>query len=439
MTDVQPFRGLRYARGLIGDVSSVICPPYDVVSPEEQASYQRSSPYNAIRLELPEEIHAAQENKYIRAARDLQSWLDSGVLIRDAAPAFYVFQHRFSHQGVTRRRWGLTLRMRLARQGAGALPHETVIEERISDRLQLLRHCQLNSSPVMGMVRPGTGDLTGLLDGLSLGAPDAAAVDREGVTHSMWLVDDQRAAGDIRSFCRDKRVYIADGHHRYETAVAYQQERQTGSGVQTGQEAHNFVMVTLIGAEDPGLLALPTHRLVRLDGVGLSGLRDSLEKLFHMSYAETSGENRGGSLTSWLAGLGEKGQKGVAIGVYGLDGKRLCVLVPRDASKLAGLMPAEKSREWQRLDVSILHWIVLRNLLGIDAPQKESERLEYTRDELEAMAKVDSGKYHLAFFMNPIPISSVLAVADAGDRMPPKSTYFYPKLPTGLVMNPLWD
>jgi uncharacterized protein (DUF1015 family) len=441
VTDVRPFRGLRYDSGLIGDISSVICPPYDVVSPEDQLSYHRASPYNAIRLELGEESASdtSADNKYVRAARDLQSWLDNGALTREDAPAFYVYQHLFSHEGVAGERWGLTARMRLEEQGAGALPHESVMEERISDRLQLLRHCRVNTSPIMGMVRPGARGLTEVLNGLSLGRPDVMAVDRDGVTHSMWIVTDEAAVEDIRSCCRDKTVYIADGHHRYETAVAYQRERKAESGARTGREAYNFVLVTLTGAEDPGLLALPTHRLARLNGVELAGLRQSLERLFALSYLEPAGAVPAESVTSWLTALREKGTEGVAIGLYGLDGERLCILTPKDKSGLAGLMPPEKSREWKSLDVSMLHWIVLRRLLGIDSPQKEVERLEYTRDGLEAVSRVDSGKYQLAFLMNPIPIPSVLAVADAGDRMPPKSTYFYPKLPTGLVINPLWD
>lgn len=441
MAEVRPFRGLRYDSGIIGDVSSAICPPYDVISPEDQVSYYRASPYNVIRLELAEEPPAgsASENKYIRAARDLRSWIDSGALVREETPAFYVLQHRFFHEGTTRRRWGLALRMRLEKQGDGALPHETVIEERISDRLELLRHCRANSSPIMGMVRHEGGGLTDLLNGLTLGSPDIMAVDREGVGHIMWVVKDEAAIEDIRSWLRDKRVYIADGHHRYETAVAYQRERQAMCGVQTGQEAYNFALVTVIGAEDPGLLALPTHRLVRLVGVDKGSLRQSLERLFQLSFLEPAAGARSESMTAWLAALKDKGTDGVAIGLYGFDGGRFCVLTPKDKSAIAGLMPPEKSPEWKSLDVSILHWIILRQLVGIDTPQKEGERLEYTRDGVEAMEKVDSGRYQLAFLMNPIPISSVLAVADAGDRMPPKSTYFYPKLPTGLVMNPLWD
>jgi uncharacterized protein (DUF1015 family) len=282
--------------------------------------------------------------------------------------------------------------------------------------------------------------LTELLNGMSLGSPDFAAVDRDGVTHSMWVVRDENAMSAVHSCFEGKTIYIADGHHRYETAVAYQREQRAKTSVHTGSEAYNFVMITLIGAEDPGLLALPTHRMVRPSGGEQpAGLRQSLEELFLVRYLDPEGGTRAEVLRSWLGILNEKGKEGVAIGAYGLDGDRLCVLTPKDPTRLAGLMPPEKSRDWKSLDVSILQWVVLRGLVGIDTPQKEIECLEYTRDGLEAMAKVDSGMYQMAFLMNPIPISSILAVADAGERMPPKSTYFHPKLPTGMVMNPVWD
>lgn len=442
MADVQPFCGLRYDRELIGDVSSVICPPYDVISPEDQISYHRASPYNVVRLELGEEFptDSSEGNKYLRAGRDLHSWLGSGVLVRESTPAFYVLEHRFSYEGTARKRWGLTARMRLEGQDAGVLPHESVMEERISDRLKLLRSCRVNSSAIMAMVGVENCGLTELLNGLSLGSPDLAAVDRDGVTHNMWVVRDESTMRAMHSCFEGKAIYIADGHHRYETALAYQREQRAESSVYTGREAYNFVMITLIGAEDPGLLALPTHRLVRLNGRGAAeGLRRSLEELFILNYLEPEGGTLAEVLRLWLGILGEKGKEGVAVGVYGLDGIRLCVLTPKDPSRLAGLMPPEKSRDWKSLDVSILHWIVLRGLMGIDTTQKEIECLDYMRDGLEAMAKVDSGMYQLAFLMNPIPISSILAVADAGERMPPKSTYFHPKLPTGLVMNPVWD
>jgi uncharacterized protein (DUF1015 family) len=175
------------------------------------------------------------------------------------------------------------------------------------------------------------------------------------------------------------------------------------------------------------------------DDSALTDLKEKLGKLFHITEIEPAGNNRTESLKAWLRILAKQGKRHAAFGVYGLAKDQLYLLRPRKKSKLQNLMPRERSREWKSLDVSMLHWLILRQMLGIDTPQKEASCLEYTRDGVEATEKVDAGDCQLAFLMNPIPISRVLAVADVGERMPPKSTYFYPKLPTGLVMYPLWD
>lgn len=440
---MQPFQGIRYNPARVDSISSVITPPYDVVSPEEQRFYHRLSPHNIIRLELGEEhpSDAAEDNKYTRAASTLTEWLDKGILFREPKPAFYVLEHRFNHEDTIRRRWGLTARVRLRSQGPDtARPHEGVIQERIVDRLNLVRACRVNLSPIMGIVDHGMGGFTSLLMSLARAGPDISAEDRDGVVHNMWVIRDEQSIKQISAWCADKAIYIADGHHRYETGLAYQREQQAACSNFTGEEAFNFVLMTLTGADDPGLLALPTHRLVRFIKPGtLLEFRNKLGRYFELEDIEPAGAAGSKTIKSWLGALAERGKRGAAMALYGLDGNRLCLLQSRDRVGLQKLMPAELSQEWKNLDVGILHWAILRKMLGIDTPQREIECLEYTRDGLEAMSLVDSGKYQLAFLMNPIPISSILAVADAGERMPPKSTYFYPKLPTGLVVHPLWD
>ena len=442
MADVRPFQGIRYSHERVKDLSSVITPPYDIISPEEQRAYHQQSPHSIIRLELGEDYpsDSAEDNKYTRAAGTLVTWLEEGILFREPAPAFYIFEHRFTLEGTIKHRWGLTARVQLGDQGnGGARPHESVMEERILDRLKLLRACRVNLSPILAMIDHGQNGFTSLLMKSAKGKPDIGIVDRDEVAHNMWVIRDEQSMAQISDWCAGKDVYIADGHHRYETALAYQREPQMGSSRSTGNESSNFVMMTLVGANDPGLVALPTHRIVKsIKPDLLSGLREKLAQLFIMEEIQPAAASRSEVLRSWLNTLAEHGKRG-AIGVYGLSQECLCLLTPRESTHLTKLMPSDRSRQWTNLDVSILHWVILRQILGIDTPQKEIRFLEYTRDGLEAVEGVNSGKYQLAFLMNPIPISSVLAVADTGDRMPPKSTYFYPKLPTGLVMYPLWD
>lgn len=441
MADVQPFRGLRYNVEQAGHLSSVISPPYDVISPQEQQFYLRQSPYNVIRLELGEEqsLDCAENNQYTRAANTLLSWLAEGILFHDQQPALYISQHRFTYKGTTMIRWGLTARVRIEDWSTGLVrPHEHTFKDRIGDRLRLLRSCNANLSPIMGMFRHEPGGFLSLLSGLAKNNPDSTALDHQGVTHNMWVIRDEKSIAEVCTWCADKTIYIADGHHRYETALAFQREQKAAHPHCTGEEDFNFVMMTLMDAGDPGVVMLPTHRLMRLaEHEGLAGLKEELTHFFQIEDLSPADGTSAETLDIWLEVLKERGEKGIAIGLYGLEKNRFCILLPRDRVNLQSMMPSDHSPLWKDLDVAILHWIILRQIMAIDTPQKE-ECVDYTQDGLEAINLVDSGEYQLAFFMNPIPISMVLEVADAGDRMPQKFTYFYPKLPTGLVIHPLW-
>lgn len=440
MANIQPFRGLRYITKQVGDIASVISPPYDIISPEEQRFYYQQSPYNVVRVEFGEEYpsDSLESNKYIRASNTLKRWLDEGILFREPCLAFYIFEHHFAHHGITKHRWGLTARVRLENQGSGrAYPHETTLEGRIWDRLNLLRFCRVNPSPILGMVRKG---LLPLLPQFTRGDPDLSATDRYGVTHNMWVVTDKQSIAEVSAWGADKVLYIADGHHRYEAALAYQRQQQTARSSYSGNEVFDFVMITLTDAEDPGMVTLPTHRLVRLPEPRSSAwLREKLCLFFDLEELNPAVATLPGILKVWRETLEERSKKGMAIGLYGLNKQRLCLLTPRERATLQGLLPSNHSQDWKGLNVTFLHYVILPRIIGIDTPEKEENCLGYTHDEQEAINRVDSGEYQLAFLMNPVPISIVFAVADAGDRIPPKSTYFYPKLPTGLVMYPLWE
>jgi len=442
MADIQPFRGLRYNIEQVGSLSSMISPPYDVISPQEQQLYLRQSPYNVVRLELGEEKRSdsAENNQYTRAASTLRNWLAEGILFREKHPALYISEHRFPYEETTKSRWGLTARVRIEEWSTGWVrPHEDTFKDRIGDRLRLLRSCRANLSPIMGMFRHEPGGLLSLFPRLTGDNPDSSALDHQGVVHNLWIIRDEKSIAEVSAWCADKVLYIADGHHRYETALAYQREQKEAHPNCTGEEAFNYVMMTLMDAGDPGVVMLPTHRLVRLaEQTDPVRFREELSTFFQIEDLDPANATSIETLRMWQEVLEERGKEGIAIGLYGLDRKRLCMLLPREGLNLQEMMPSARSQPWKDLDVAILHWIILRRIMGIDTPQKE-KCLDYTQDGLEAIKRVDSGEYQLAFLMNPIPISQVLEVADAGDRMPQKFTYFYPKLPTGLAMYPLWD
>jgi uncharacterized protein (DUF1015 family) len=254
----------------------------------------------------------------------------------------------------------------------------------------------------------------------------------------MWIVSQEESIREICELCAEGVLYIADGHHRYEAALAYQREQYVVGSRYSGKEPFNFVMVTLIDAGDPGVLLLPAHRLVRLTDPGrLMKLKEKLSNFFDIEELYPRSPTLDETLKDWLGIMEEQGKEGVVIGLYGLCGEHLYLLSIRGEALLQAL-PSGHTQSWKELDVNLLHWGILRNLLGMDNPSHEGECLGYTRDGLEAVNRVNSGEYQLAFLLNPVSTYSLLAIADAGERMPQKSTYFYPKPPAGLVMNPLW-
>jgi uncharacterized protein (DUF1015 family) len=292
----------------------------------------------------------------------------------------------------------------------------------------------------MGIFRHEGEETLPLFRDVATDSPSFSATDDHGVTYNVWTVTEGEKIAQISDFFADKIVYIADGHHRYETALVYQKHVRSTRSPYTGQEAFNFVMMALSNSQDPHLVMFPTHRLVRgLKRERIAELERELSAYLDLAGLLPPLASTAETVEAWLSALGERGQESKTFGLYGLHGRHLCLVGARAERALEQLMPADWPRLVKDLDVSLLHWVVLRRILGIDSAKKEESCLQYTRDGLEALSQVDSGAWQLAFLLNPAPVSSVLAVADAGVRMPQKSTYFYPKTATGLVINPLWD
>ncbi len=444
MCDVRPFCGLRYNLQQVTDLSSVITPPYDVISHTERLSYYRKNPYNIIRLEYGEEQpgDSADNNKYTRAASILDAWLKEEILVREEQPALYITEHSFSYQGTIRSRLGLLARVRLEElDNKGHIrPHEKTAREPAVDRLNLLRACRANLSPIMGLLRTEKGEMVSQLRRLAKGEPTLSATDNQGVNYRLWVIINRAAIDRIAKLFCDRVIYIADGHHRYETALRYKKEQCAARCRCTGDEAFNFVMMSLMDSQDPGLVMLPTHRLVKgLDSDKIAQLEEKLSPYFSMDSLLPPLPTSSDSINSWLYTLEAKGKRGTVLGLYGVHGNSFSMLRLKRNANIQSLMPPEELSLWKKLDVVLLQRIVLREALGIDTLEKEVKHLEYTRDGLEAVSQVNSGACQMAFFLNPTRISSVFDAADAGKRLPQKSTYFYPKTPAGLVINPVWD
>ncbi|HLI26980.1 MAG TPA: DUF1015 domain-containing protein [Chloroflexota bacterium] len=423
MADVRPLRGLRYDVARVGALAEVLCPPYDVIDAGLAAALRARSPYNAIHLELPAD--GPGDARYARAAARLADWEARGVLRREATPCLYPVEEEFVWAGARWRRRGVLALVRLVPWEAGEiLPHERTLAGPKADRLALLRACRANLSPVFLLHPPLPAAQASLWEAAAAHPPVARV---ELSTHErlrLWAVS---APADWSAALTAARLYVADGHHRYETALRYRDElRARGERVPVGAD---YVLAYLVALDDPGLLLLPTHRCAPV-GIEVA----TLERLLAERFDCTALALDAGRAAEAVAALRHQAaaRPGAAVlGVY-VPG-RLWLATPRPEA--ARWLPAERHPAWRALDVAQADGLLLQPLLGPQA----AERLSYTRDAAEALARVDQGAAAFAVLLNPLTPAQMVAVAEAGERMPQKSTYFHPKLPTGLVFHRLDD
>jgi uncharacterized protein (DUF1015 family) len=440
MADVRPLPGLRYAAA--ADLAALVTPPYDIISPAAQASYYERHPENIIRLELgrDEPDDDSLNNRYTRAAMTFAEWRLRGVLRQDA-PTLYLYEQRFKVGVADHTRLSLLARVRLEPWEADVvLPHERTLSKPKDDRLRLLRACAANLSPIMALYDDPQGELTKRLARARRGKPAVAFTDENGEEHRLWPAADAVLAAHVASYFNGRQLYIADGHHRYETALAYRDEVSELRRELLADDAANFVLMALVALTDPGLVVLPTHRVVRdVAPERLAHLDTALAAWFAREPLDPAAGPGG-----WLQRLAAAGHddSGGAFVLVRPDGAALLRLQPagRTAMRAAGANDEDpRSDAWRALDVAILHELVLERALGVGAAAVQAgEHITYTRDAVAAATAVREEPGTLAVLLNPTPPTAVRDVALAGDRMPQKSTYFYPKLITGLVINPLW-
>jgi uncharacterized protein (DUF1015 family) len=424
MVNIIPFRGLRYNPAKV-ELDKVVAPPYDVISEEEQSEYHEKKECNVIRLILGRERRGddSQSNKYTRAAAYLDEWLEQGVLIRDGEPSIYVYEEGYRYRNEKRVMRGFIALAGLEELGKGnILPHEETLSGPVKDRLALIRACRANFSSIFTVYSDPSGAVEDALnlEGTGKLVADVAA---EGVRHRLWRVSDPRAIEGVVEEMRDKQVMIADGHHRYETALNFWRT--------TGDEKHGYVMMYFANMNHSGITILPAHRVVRgLKNLSLEDLKKKLGRYF--SITEFPAANERASRRRLLKQMRQLNRTKHVLGVY-CDGKYF-LLSMIDEKILDEIGDQGKSREWRRLDVSIVHSLVLKHILGIEA---DGDDVVYVTDAGEAVELVGKGLYQLVVFVNPTKLKEVKNIAMRGERMPGKATYFYPKLLTGLVMNKL--
>ena len=438
MANIYPFRGVRYNSDKVGKIDDVVTPPYDVISPDEQLRYLGRHPDNIIRLILPRESAAAAagtsvaDTKYENAAACLRDWLESGVLVRDCEPSLYVCEQEFEIDGVWKKRLGFTCLVRIEDyDNKTVLPHENVLAKPLDDRLNLLRATRSNFDSVFGLYSGTKAEE--VIRPFLLAEPDASAVDAAGVICNLWRICNPDAISVIVNALADQSILIADGHHRYAAALAYRNEmREKGKRADSPscvpEEAPSeFVMMTLVSLEDAGLVILPTHRLVRnLESFDPSGFRARLSEYFDLVEVPAS---------ELEAALAAESSSHHVFGVHIGKGGSYVIRLKAD-KRPEEIIETPGSDALKHLDVSVLHSIILDRMLGIGVQSLSAQsNLSYMRDASEALMLVDRGDYQIAFLMNPTRVDETKSVAAAGDKMPQKSTFFYPKLLTGLVLN----
>ena len=426
MADIQPLEAIRYAPHI--DLSRAICPPFDIISPEEQSRLYKLSPHNAVRLELPE----SKGDPYETAAKTLRQWLDKGALARDQTPAFYVFQQEFRHGDEKFQRRILFGRLRLEPWDQGTvLPHEHTFSGPKEDRLKLLRSLRLNTSPIFLVYADQRKQIAPLMARAVSARPSVEFGDEDGLACRLWRIDDPHLGAAINRGLQRETLYVADGHHRYETALAYREERLGGSPAALGgEEAENFVLAALAAVDDPGLLVLPIHRLVDAD-VPLERALAALAPLFEV-------ETRP-ALADVLRDMDDRGGTVNAFGLIAADSPDLFLLTLIDPEAVERFLPSQRPPIWRRLDASIATHVILGHALGLNEDQMtDIQTVWYEENADGAVADVRRGRARYAVLLNPVSARRILAVADAGERMPQKSTFFYPKIPTGLLFNPLF-
>lgn len=449
MPAIQALRGIRYDLGHVGSLSNVIAPPYDVIDAELQQRLYDRHPANVVRLILNKDEPADDEhnNRYTRAARLMRSWMRDGVLFHEADPAVYVYHQIFTDAGVQYTRHGFMCRVQLERFGEGSIyPHEETHGAAKADRLKLWSACEANLSQIFGLFPDPENEAQSILESAIAGVAPLEATDHLGVVHRIWPVTDVATITAVIGAMGERPVYIADGHHRYETACTIRDQIAGAHGGSLPREhPANYVLMMLVSMSDPGMLVLATHRLFRgLPPITSNQLRERLGKSFATEPAG-SGPDRARSLWDEIEVEGDQG----TLGLYTAADDQWTLARLTDAGRqLIVQVAGEHSHEWQGLGVSILHRLVIDTLL--DAPNLPAPK--YVRDIKEVVRGLKEGdaagrdatgqagtaaRFELAALVMPATVEHIQAISSHGERMPAKSTYFYPKLLSGLVINPL--
>ncbi|UCB56898.1 MAG: DUF1015 domain-containing protein [Candidatus Omnitrophota bacterium] len=417
MSHIRPFRGVLYNPEKIKDIAEVVTEPYDVINSSQQAAYYKLSPYNIIRLILGRHYpdDNIKSNEYTRAREYLRDWLKRDILRRDGKESIYIYTQTFSHNNKMRTRTGFFVLLKIEDFAKNTvLPHENTKSSAVQDRMKLLEVTGANLSPIFALFSEPEGKISKLLNQEKKAQRPYITIKKDNITHRIWRISQRKKIAAIQRQLLKRQIFIADGHHRYEAALNYKLKMQKKKRAGVSSAPFNYVMAYLVSAKDPGLTILPTHRVIKLaPGFNVDEIISKLKKAF-IVYKFSSREE----LFSYMA---SEAHSACVFGAY-FGKKRFYGLKLKDA---------KLTRE---LDVNVLHSVIVEEILNISPFQGD---ICYTREAEEAIGLVDADKNQAAFFLRPLRVAQVKKTAAAGRKMPHKSTYFYPKALTGLVINKL--
>ncbi|KJS30293.1 MAG: hypothetical protein VR64_16410 [Desulfatitalea sp. BRH_c12] len=437
MAEVVPFKGVRYNPALIPDMAAVVAPPYDVISPKEQEGFYQSHPNNVIRLILGKHQAGdnAADNVHVRSGSDFHSWLAQNVLMRDSVAAFYLTAVDFTSYGQSYTRYGIIGRVRLEPFDKGIiLPHERTFSKVKSERLLLMKACHANFSPIFGLFSGGTDLVKQMQEIAATQLPVMDLIDSKGHRQRMWCVTEKHVVSRLTAFFESERIYIADGHHRYETALNYREWVKESDPAFASDHPANFIMMSLSSMADPGMIILPAHRLLKsVPPRAKAEFQQKMQDYFEITTVATDKgvDEAVGLFTQTLESLANKH----AIGLFSREPSVLQVMVLKEGI-MARLFKDQIPPALQDLDVTILTHVIMMALMGFDQETLDDQtKIIYRTAIHEAFQSIEEGEADMAFILNPTKIEQVQRVAEHGLIMPRKSTYFYPKVISGLVFN----
>lgn len=435
MVKVFPFRGLTYNKKKLKDLSRVMSPPYDVVGPEQRDDLYSRSEFNFIRIILGKDFNGDNDynNRYVRAAAFLNGWLRHKILLFDDKPALYLYEQKFSLHGLNFSRLGFIALLRLEDMGRGKVfPHEETYPKAKLDRLQLMRATNANLDPIFAFYSDDKEKVVKALRPFMKKKPALELKDSDKVVHRLWKIDRKPTINKIIKEMKDKAAFIADGHHRYEAAIRYKNELKEKNTKFTEDEVYNHVMTYFTPLESKGLVILPIHRVItNLAYFDAIRFEQDLSLYFNLTPYPATRKNKDKVMKKLMKDVAKAADKH-AFGLYLGDGK-LFMLTLRDEKDVEEMVAEEKPKAWKKLDVTILHYVVFDRLLNI--AQETEDKVTYTQNEEEALKLVDDKGALMAFILNPTRAEEIVAIASELEKMPHKSTFFYPKLLSGLIIN----